>query len=120
MGVGIHGEPGRRRARLLPADAICAELLETIIEDLKPARGSELLVLVNGLGGTPLGELYLLFNSTQRWLERKGLKIARSLVGNLTTSLEMAGASLTLCVLDDEIRTHWDAPVHTPAMRWGV
>ena len=120
VGVGIHGEPGRRRARLAPADAICDELLETIIDDLAPAKGAELLVLVNGLGGTPLGELYLLFNSARQWLERKGFRVARSLIGNVTTSLEMAGASLTLCVLDQEITRHWDSPVHTPALRWGA
>jgi dihydroxyacetone kinase-like protein len=120
VGVGIHGEPGRRRARLASADTISDELLETIIDDLEPANGAELLVLVNGLGGTPLGELYLLFNSARQWLERRGFRIARSLIGNVTTSLEMAGASLTLCVLDDEIKRHWDSPVHTPALRWGA
>ena len=120
VGVGIHGEPGRRRAHLGSADAICGELLETIVEDLAPEKGAELLVLVNGLGGTPLGELYLLFNSARQWLEGKGFRIARSLIGNVTTSLEMAGASLTLCVLDDEIKRHWDSPVHTPALRWGA
>jgi dihydroxyacetone kinase-like protein len=120
VGVGIHGEPGRRRAKLASADGICSELLEAIVDDLEPATGAELLVLVNGLGGTPLGELYLLFNSARQWLERKGLRIARSLIGNVTTSLEMAGASLTLCLLDDEIKKHWDTPVHTPALRWGV
>jgi len=120
VGVGIHGEPGRRRARLGSADAICCELLETIVGDLTPENGAELLVLVNGLGGTPLGELYLLFNSARQWLEGNGFGIARSLIGNVTTSLEMAGASLTLCVLDDEIKRHWDSPVHTPALRWGA
>jgi phosphoenolpyruvate---glycerone phosphotransferase subunit DhaK len=120
VGVGIHGEPGRRRAKLVSADTICAELLETIIDDIKPPQGSELLLLVNGLGGSPLGELYLLFNSANRWLERKDLRITRSLVGNVTTSLEMAGASLTLCVLDDEIKKHWDSSVRTPSLRWGA
>jgi dihydroxyacetone kinase-like protein len=120
MGVGIHGEPGRRRARLAPADAICGEMLEAMAGDLKPARGARLLVLVNGLGGTPLGELYLLYHATHRWLESRGLAVARSLVGNLTTSLEMAGASLTICALDDELLRLWDAPVHTPALRWGA
>jgi dihydroxyacetone kinase-like protein len=120
VGVGIHGEPGRRRAQLAPADVICRELLEPIVADLEPATGAEVLVLVNGLGGTPLSELYLLFNSARHWLERKGLRVARSLVGNLTTSLDMAGASLTLCALDDEIKRHWDTPVHTPALRWGA
>ena len=120
VGVGIHGEPGRRRAPFAGADAICDELLETIVEDLQPSRGAEVLVLVNGLGGTPLAELYLLFNCARQWLERRGLRIARSLIGNVTTALEMAGASLTVCVLDEEIAHHWDTPVHTPALRWGV
>jgi dihydroxyacetone kinase-like protein len=120
VGVGIHGEPGRRRARIASADAICTELLDTIVGELDPPAGADLLVLVNGLGGTPLGELYLLFNCARQQLERKGLRVARSLVGNLTTSLEMAGASLTVCVLDDEIRRHWDAPVRTAALRWGA
>jgi dihydroxyacetone kinase-like protein len=120
VGVGIHGEPGRRRAKLASADVICSELLESIVDDLEPAKGAELLVLVNGLGGTPLGELYLLFNSARRWLERKGLCVARSLIGDVTTSLEMSGASLTLCVLNEEIKRHWDAPVLTPALRWGA
>jgi dihydroxyacetone kinase-like protein len=79
-----------------------------------------LLVLVNGLGGTPLGELYLLFNSTRAWLQQRDLKIGRAHVGALTTSLEMAGASITLCVLDDEMARHWDSPVHTPSLRWGM
>jgi phosphoenolpyruvate---glycerone phosphotransferase subunit DhaK len=120
VGVGIHGEPGRRRARFAAADAITAELLTAIIADLKPGSGSELLVLINGLGGTPLGELYLLFNSTRLWLQERGLAIARVQVGSLTTSLEMAGASITLCVLDDEMKRHWDSPVHTPSLRWGM
>lgn len=120
IGVGIHGEPGRRRDKLGRAEHIVAELLEAICDDLKPARGAELLVLVNGLGATPLSELYLLFHGAREWLDRKGLSVSRTLVGNYTTALEMAGASLTLCVLDDEIRRHWDSPVHTAALRWGV
>jgi dihydroxyacetone kinase-like protein len=119
IGVGIHGEPGRRRARMAAADDICGELLQAITEDIRPAKDAEVLLLINGLGGTPLSELYLLYNSARRWLERKGTRVTRSLVGNLTTSLEMAGASVTLCVLDDEIRKHWDSPVHTAALRWG-
>ncbi len=119
MGVGIHGEPGRRREPVRPADAIVADLVAAILDDLKPARGSEVLLLVNGFGGTPLMELYLLYNSAARLLHRQGLTISRSLVGNYTTSLDMAGASLTVCLLDEELRRHWDAPVHTPALRWG-
>jgi dihydroxyacetone kinase-like protein len=120
VGVGIHGEPGRRRARFAAADVIAGELLTGIVADLKPKADAQLLVLINGLGGTPLGELYLLFNSTRLWLQQRNLKIARVQVGSLTTSLEMAGASITLCVLDDEMMRHWDSPVHTPSLRWGV
>jgi dihydroxyacetone kinase-like protein len=120
VGVGIHGEPGRRRARFAAADVIAGELLTGIVADLKPKADAQLLVLINGLGGTPLGELYLLFNSTRLWLQQRNLKIARVQVGSLTTSLEMAGASITLCVLDDEMMRHWDSPVHTPSLRWGL
>ena len=119
MGVGIHGEPGRRREAMRPADAIVADLVAAILEDLKPARGSEVLLMINGFAGTPLMELYVLYNTAARLLQQHGLTISRSLVGNYTTALDMAGASVTVCLLDDEIRKHWDAPVHTPALRWG-
>jgi len=119
MGVGIHGEPGRRREPMRSADEIVADLVAAILEDLQPARGSEVLLLVNGFTGTPLMELYVLYNSAAKLLEQRGLNITRSLVGDYTTSLEMAGASITVCLLDDEIRRHWDAPVHTAALRWG-
>ena len=85
---------------------------------LSPTENSEILVLVNGFGNTPLMELYLIYNSVTELLAAKGLKIARSLVGNYTTALDMAGASITLCLLDDEIKQHWDSAVHTPALRW--
>ena len=119
MGVGIHGEPGRRREAMRSADAIVADLVSAILEDLKPARSSEVLLMVNGFTGTPLMELYVLYNAAAKLLEAQGLNITRSLVGDYTTSLEMAGASITVCVLDEEIRQHWDAPVHTAALRWG-
>jgi dihydroxyacetone kinase-like protein len=119
MGVGIHGEPGRRREAMRPADAIVADLVAAILEDLKPARGSEVLLMINGFAGTPLMELYVIYNTAARLLQQHGLTISRSLVGNYTTALDMAGASVTVCLLDDEIRKHWDAPVHTPALRWG-
>ena len=119
LGVGIHGEPGRRRTALAPADAIVAELISAIVHDLKPAKGQPLLLFVNGMGGTPLLELYLAYDAAARRLEADGLTIARSLVGNYVTSLEMAGCSLTLARLDDELIRLWDAPVHTPALRWG-
>lgn len=118
MGVGIHGEPGRRRELVKPADLIVKELLDAILADLKPAPGAEVLLHVNGFGGTPLMELYLLFHSAAKRLRSEQLTVARSLVGNYTTSLEMAGASLTVTVLDDEMKALWDAPVHTSAMRW--
>jgi len=118
MGVGIHGEPGRRREKFRPADALVKDLMDAILADLKPARGREVLLHVNGFGGTPLMELYLLFNRAAERLQNEGMEIARSLVGNYTTSLEMAGASLTLTLLDDEIKSLWDAPVRTAALRW--
>lgn len=118
MGVGIHGEPGRRREAMRNADAIVQDLVDAILHDLKPASGSEILFLVNGFAATPLMELYLLYNTAARLLEAQGLKISRSHVGNTTTALDMAGASITVCLLDDEIRQHWDSPVHTAGLRW--
>jgi dihydroxyacetone kinase-like protein len=117
-GVGIHGEPGRRREAYKPAQAIVDELLDALLGDLKPARGQPLLLHVNGLGGTPLMELYLLHQLACQRLQAEGLVVSRQLVGNYTTSLEMAGASLTLTLLDDELSALWDAPVHTSALRW--
>jgi dihydroxyacetone kinase-like protein len=119
MGVGIHGEPGRRREAMREADAIVSDLVAAIVQDLKPAKNAEILLMINGFAGTPLMELYLLYNTAARLLKKQGLNITRSLVGNYTTSLEMAGASVTVCLLDDEIRQHWDAPVHTAGLRWG-
>ena len=118
MGVGIHGEPGRRRVKLQSADAIAEEMVAAITGDLAPASGSAVLLLVNGFGGTPAMELYLMYQSARRLLEAKGLKVARSLVGNYCTSLDMAGCSLTVTALDDELVGLWDAPVHTAALRW--
>jgi dihydroxyacetone kinase-like protein len=120
VGVGIHGEPGRRRVKHTNAHEIAEMMIDPILEDLKPASGSSVLAFVNGLGGTPLIELYLLFNEVNQRLTSEGLKITRSLVGNHITSLEMAGASITLLVLDDELAGLWDAPVNTAALRWGV
>ncbi|HWU34382.1 MAG TPA: dihydroxyacetone kinase subunit DhaK [Methylovorus sp.] len=120
MGVGIHGEPGRRREAMRPADEIVADLVKAILHELAPAPGNEILLLVNGFAATPLMELYLLYNSAARLLQSHGLIISRSLVGNYTTALDMAGASITVCLLDDEIKQHWDSPVHTAALRWGM
>jgi phosphoenolpyruvate---glycerone phosphotransferase subunit DhaK len=119
MGVGIHGEPGRRRVRLGTADAIAEEMTAAILGDFGDAAKGEALLLVNGFGGTPSMELYLMYHALRRLCERRGLKIARSLVGTYVTSLEMAGCSATVCLLDEEFRALWDAPVHTAALRWG-
>ncbi len=119
LGVGIHGEPGRRRVPTAPADAVAAELSGAILRDLEPRKGEPLLLLVNGFGGTPLLELYVMYDAAARRLEADGFTVARSLVGNYVTSLEMAGCSLTLARLDDEMTRLWDAPVHTAALRWG-
>jgi dihydroxyacetone kinase-like protein len=120
FGVGIHGEPGRRREKLKPASEIVAEMTDAIVADLAPAAGAKLLAFVNGLGGTPLIELYVVYNELAKQLADRGLTIARNLVGNYITSLEMAGVSITLVELDDELTALWDAPVHTPALRWGT
>jgi dihydroxyacetone kinase-like protein len=120
MGVGIHGEPGRRRVPMMTADAIAEEIIGAICEDLKPASGQEVLLLVNGMGATPLLELYGMYDAAARACSKRGVQIARSLVGNYCTSLDMAGCSITLTKLDAEMKSLWDAPVHTAAMRWGV
>jgi dihydroxyacetone kinase-like protein len=120
MGVGIHGEPGRRRVKLATADAIAEEMIGAILGDLKPKAGSGVLLLVNGFGGTPSMELYLMYNAARRILDARGVKTARSLVGSYVTSLEMAGCSLTVSVLDGDLAGLWDSPVHTAALRWGV
>ena len=119
MGVGIHGEPGRRRTKLANADTLARDMIATIIDDLgDTAQGSEVLLLVNGFGGTPLLELYVMYHAARARLEARGLSVTRSLVGNYVTSLDMAGCSLTVCALDREITTLWDAPVHTAGLRW--
>src|SRR3954463_5503604 len=120
VGIGIHGEPGRRREPLGTAHQIAAGMGEAVISDLAPAEGAELLVFTNSMGGTPPLELYLLHGEIERALTERGLRPARRLVGPYITSLEMAGASLTVLELDDELAALWDAPVHTAALRWGV
>ena len=120
FGIGIHGEPGRRRAALGPASEVVDVMVEAVISDLKPKKGSNLLVFLNGMGGTPLLELYLLYGEVDANLRKAGLNPTRNLVGSYITSLEMAGASLTVLELDDELTKLWDAPVHTAALRWGA
>jgi dihydroxyacetone kinase-like protein len=119
MGVGIHGEPGRRRVKLRPAREIADEIVTAIVQDFGEAAKGDAIVLVNGFGGTPSMELYLMFDNAAVLLERHGIRIARSLVGNYVTSLEMAGCSITVTIADKAMLALWDAPVHTPALRWG-
>jgi dihydroxyacetone kinase-like protein len=120
LGIGIHGEPGRRREALGSAHEVAEVMLEAVLGDLKPAEGARVLPFVNGMGGTPQIELYLLYNEFDKLLRAAGVEPVRCLVGSYITSLEMAGASLTLLELDDELVQLWDAPVHTAALRWGV
>lgn len=120
IGVGIHGEPGRRRVPLASADEIAAELTGAAIKDLALKPGQEVILLVNGFGGTPLLELYLMVNAAHKVLAGAGVSVARHLTGSYVTSLEMAGCSITLCVADSEMLTLWDAPVHAAALRWGM
>jgi len=119
MGVGIHGEPGRRRVRLGSADEIAAELTGAILKDLSLKPGREVILLVNGFGGTPLLELYLMVHAAQKVLAGAGIKAVRFLTGSYVTSLEMAGCSITVSAVDNAALALWDAPVHTAALRWG-
>ena len=118
FGVGIHGEPGRRRVALAAARPLADEMVESITRDLGPQTRGSCLLLVNGFGGTPMIELYLMYDNLRTAVSRHGLTVARSLVGNYVTSLDMAGCSATITLLDDELTRLWDAPVHTAALRW--
>jgi phosphoenolpyruvate---glycerone phosphotransferase subunit DhaK len=118
VGVGIHGEPGRRRVKLRPAAEIAAEMVGAVTTDLGARITGEAILLINGFGGTPLSELYLMYGAVRKLLEPAGIVVARSLVGNFVTSLDMAGCSMTVSMLDEEMKRLWDAPVHTAALRW--
>lgn len=120
MGVGIHGEPGRRRVKHSSADEIAAELVGALLKDLSLKSGQQVILLVNGFGGTPLMELYVMVNAAEKLLKAAGIKAVRHLVGNFVTSLEMAGCSITVSAVDDNKLALWDAPVHTAALRWGM
>lgn len=120
IGVGIHGEPGRARMKLKSADEITQMLVDPILSDLPFKRGDNVLAFVNGLGGTPLIELYIVYRKVAEILDEQGITIARNLIGPYITSLEMAGTSVTLLRLDDEMTKFWDAPVKTPGLRWGM
>ncbi|QCB93997.1 dihydroxyacetone kinase subunit DhaK [Cellulomonas shaoxiangyii] len=118
LGIGIHGEPGRRRVPLASADEITGMLLTPVVEDLGLTGGERVLLLVNGMGGTPASELYVVYGRARALLAERGVEVTRSLVGNYVTSLEMQGASVTVLRLDDELTALWDAPVNTAALRW--
>jgi phosphoenolpyruvate---glycerone phosphotransferase subunit DhaK len=120
VGIGIHGEPGRQRLPLAPAKEIAAMLVDPVVSDLPYRQGDSVIVFMNGMGGTPLIELYLMYNEVAQLLDRAGITVARSLVGNYITSLEMAGCSVTLLKVDDDLVRLWDAPVNTPCLRWGA
>ena len=120
IGIGIHGEPGRRRVPMAPAREVAEQLIEPILADLDFTGGDGVLAFVNGMGGTPLLEPYLMYQEVATLLDRAGVRVVRSLVGPYITSLEMAGCSVTLLKLDDEMLRLWDAPVRTPGLRWGV
>jgi dihydroxyacetone kinase-like protein len=119
IGVGIHGEPGRHRVPLAPASSIAEQLVEPVLADLDFTRGP-VIVMLNGMGASPLMELYLMYGEVARLLEKAGVTVARRLVGDYITSLDMAGCSVTLLRADDELLRLWDAPVNTPGLRWGV
>jgi len=120
MDIGIHGEPGRERMAMLEARELTARMAETIVADLPFQAGASVIAMVNGMGGTPLIELYLVYRELAEFLKRKGIAIARRLVGNYITSLEMAGCSITMLRADDELLSLWDDPVLTPGLRWGI
>jgi phosphoenolpyruvate---glycerone phosphotransferase subunit DhaK len=120
VGIGIHGEPGRERRPIAPAREVAAMLVEPVLADLPAADGAPVIAFLNGMGGTPLIELYIMYSEVQQLLQKAGIPVARSLVGNYITSLDMAGCSVTLLRADDEIVRLWDAPVNTPGLRWGT
>src|SRR5438270_9829045 len=120
IGIGIHGEPGRFREKIGPASKIAERLVTPIVEDLPFDSGDRVLTFMNGMGGTPLIELYVMYNELAKLLNGHGLQIERNLIGNYITSLEMQGCSVTLLKLDDEMVRYWDAPVNTPGLRWGA
>ncbi len=120
VGIGIHGEPGRRRVPLAPASEVAEMLVTPILGDLDYTGGDGVIAFVNGMGGTPLLELYLMYGEVSKILDKSGVTVARSLVGNYITSLDMAGCSVTLLKADPELLRLWDAPVRTPGLRWGV
>jgi dihydroxyacetone kinase-like protein len=120
IGIGIHGEPGRERMKMKPVSEIVEMMATAVVDDLPYASGDKVLAFVNGMGGTPLIELYVVYNEVNKFLQARGIEIVRNLIGNYITSLEMQGMSITLLKMDDDLLKLWDAPVKTAGMRWGV
>ncbi|HEV8563492.1 MAG TPA: dihydroxyacetone kinase subunit DhaK [Actinomycetota bacterium] len=120
IGIGIHGEPGRERMPLKPVSEIVEMMATAVVDDLPFSKGDKVLAFMNGMGGTPLIELYVAYNELSKFLKGRGIEIARNLIGSYITSLEMAGCSITLLKLNDELVRLWDAPVKTAGLRWGV
>ncbi|HUV15186.1 MAG TPA: dihydroxyacetone kinase subunit DhaK, partial [Pelolinea sp.] len=120
IGIGIHGEPGRARMKIKPADEITEMLMKPVVEDLPFKSGDKVLLFVNSMGGTPLIELYIVYRKAVEIAEKNGLNVVRNLIGPYITSLEMAGASITMLKMDDDLIKLWDAPVKTAGMRWGI
>lgn len=120
MGIGIHGEPGIERIKIKNANEIAEIMMEKICNDIPYKNGDEVICMVNGMGGTPLMELYILYNSVEEIAKNKGIKIDRNLVGNYVTSIDMAGASISLMKTNNDILKLWDYPVNTAALRWGM
>jgi phosphoenolpyruvate---glycerone phosphotransferase subunit DhaK len=120
VGVGIHGEPGRRRVKMASADEIASELVSSVLKDLSLKRGQEVILFVNGFGGTPLLELYVMVHAAHKILEGTGIRAVRHLTGSYVTSLEMAGCSITVSAVDASMLSLWDAPLHTASLRWAM
>jgi dihydroxyacetone kinase-like protein len=120
IGIGIHGEPGRERMKLKPVSEIVEMMATAVVDDLPYQKGDRVLAFVNGMGGTPMIELYVVYNELSKVLQARGIEIARNLIGSYITSLEMAGCSITLLKMNDDLIKLWDAPVKTAGLRWGV
>lgn len=120
LGIGIHGEPGRERMKMKPVSEIVEMMATAVVDDIPFKSGDKVLAFINGMGGTPLIELYVVYNEVNNFLKGRGIEISRRLIGDYITSLEMQGYSVTLLKLDDELTKLWDAPVNTPGLRWGV
>lgn len=119
VGIGIHGEPGREKIGIEPADSVVDRILDPVVDDLPRKTNDDVLLFVNGMGGTPLMEQYIVYRRAASNLRDRGINVVRSLVGNYTTSLEMQGVSISLLTMDDEFESLWDSPVHTASLRWG-